>query len=112
VLRRATDATTDPAIAIGELVVDIPDRRVTRAGEEIHLTPIEFDVLRFLAQNHGKLVTHRRLLQEVWGPSYGEETHYLRVHVAHIRAKIEPDPARPTYIVTEPGVGYRLQTPS
>ena len=64
-----------------------------------------------LAQHHGRLVTHRQLLQEVWGPEYGAETHYLRVHVAHIRSKLEPDPSRPTYVITEPGVGYRLRDP-
>ena len=77
--------------------------------EEVHLTPIEFDLLRVLAQHHGRLVTHRQLLHEVWGPEYGQETHYLRVHVAHIRAKLEPDPSRPQYLITEPGVGYRLR---
>jgi two-component system KDP operon response regulator KdpE len=108
VLRRSSDLAAEPAITVGDLTIDIPDRRVTRDGEQVHLTPIEFDLLRVLAQNRGKLVTHRQLLHEVWGPSYGEETHYLRVHVAHIRAKIEPDPARPSYVLTEPGVGYRL----
>jgi two-component system, OmpR family, KDP operon response regulator KdpE len=109
VLRRSVDGGSEPAIAVGDLVIDLPDRRVTRAAEEVHLTPIEFDVLRVLAQNRGRLVTHRHLLQEVWGPSYGEETHYLRVHVAHIRAKLEADPSRPRLILTEPGVGYRLR---
>jgi two-component system KDP operon response regulator KdpE len=108
VLRRSSDLAAEPAITVGDLTIDIPDRRVTRDGEQVHLTPIEFDLLRVLAQNRGKLVTHRQLLHEVWGPSYGDETHYLRVHVAHIRAKIEPDPARPSYVLTEPGVGYRL----
>jgi two-component system, OmpR family, KDP operon response regulator KdpE len=108
VLRRSSDLAAEPAITVRDLTIDIPDRRVTRDGEQVHLTPIEFDLLRVLAQNRGKLVTHRQLLHEVWGPSYGEETHYLRVHVAHIRAKIEPDPARPSYVLTEPGVGYRL----
>ena len=84
-------------------------RVITRGGEQIHLTPIEFDLLRVLATHRGKLVTHRQLLQEVWGPGYEDETHYLRVHVAHIRAKIEPDPSRPRYLITEPGVGYRLR---
>ena len=74
----------------------------------MHLTPIEFDLVRVLAQNQGRLVTHRTLLREVWGPEYADATHYLRVHVAHIRAKLEPDPARPQYLRTEPGVGYRL----
>jgi two-component system, OmpR family, KDP operon response regulator KdpE len=108
VLRRASDTGSEPAIAVGDLVIDLADRRVRRGDEHIHLTPIEFDVLRVLAQNRGRLVTHKQLLQEVWGPAYGEETHYLRVHVAHIRRKIEVDPSRPQYVITEPGVGYRL----
>jgi two-component system KDP operon response regulator KdpE len=111
VLRRASDTNSEPAIELGDLVIDLADRRVHRGDEQIHLTPIEFDLLRVLAQNRGRLVTHRQLLHEVWGPSYGEETHYLRVHVAHIRAKLEVDPARPLYIITEPGVGYRLVEP-
>jgi two-component system KDP operon response regulator KdpE len=108
VLRRVSDTTSEPAIEVGDLVIDLADRRVRRGDEDIHLTPIEFDLLRVLAQNRGRLVTHKQLLQEVWGPSYGDETHYLRVHVAHIRGKIELDPSRPRYVVTEPGVGYRL----
>jgi two-component system KDP operon response regulator KdpE len=76
---------------------------------EVHLTPIEFDLIRVLARYRGRLVTHRQLLQEVWGPEYSQETHYLRVHVAHIRSKLELDPARPQYLITEPGVGYRLR---
>jgi two-component system KDP operon response regulator KdpE len=108
VLRRVSDTGSEPAIEVGDLVVDLADRRVRRGDEHIHLTPIEFDLLRVLAQNRGRLVTHKQLLHEVWGPSYGDETHYLRVHVAHIRRKIEVDPARPRYVVTEPGVGYRL----
>jgi two-component system KDP operon response regulator KdpE len=109
VLRRSAEAGGSPRIELGEVTIDLSDRRVTREGEEVHLTPIEFDLLRVLAQYRGRLVTHRQLLQEVWGPEYGEETHYLRVHVAHIRAKLEPDPARPRYLITEPGVGYRLR---
>jgi two-component system, OmpR family, KDP operon response regulator KdpE len=109
VLRRSGDDGTEPAVTIGELVIDTAAHRVTRAGEEIHLTPIEFDLLRVLARHRGKLVTHRQLLHEVWGPGFENETHYLRVHVAHIRAKIERDPSRPRYVVTEPGVGYRLR---
>ena len=79
-----------------------------RGDLHVHLTPIEFDLLRVLAQNRGRLVTHRQLLQAVWGPGYGEETHYLRVHVAHIRRKLERDPARPEVLLTDAGVGYRL----
>jgi two-component system KDP operon response regulator KdpE len=111
VLRRSSDGNGEPAIEVGDLVVDLADRRVSRAGEDVHLTPIEFDLMRVLAQNRDRLLTHRQLLHEVWGPSYGEETHYLRVHVAHIRAKLEPDPSRPRYLITEPGVGYRLMVP-
>ena len=112
VLRRASDNGSEPAIEIGDLVIDVADRRVRRGDETIHLTPIEFDLLRVLAQNRGRLVTHRQLLHAVWGPAYGEETHYLRVHVAHIRQKIELDPSRPRYVITEPGVGYRLADPA
>jgi two-component system, OmpR family, KDP operon response regulator KdpE len=108
VLRRAADTGSEPAIEAGDLVIDLADRRVRRGDEDIHLTPIEFDLLRVLAQNRGRLVTHRQLLHEVWGPSYGDESHYLRVHIAHIRAKLEIDPSRPRYVITEPGVGYRL----
>jgi two-component system KDP operon response regulator KdpE len=108
VLRRSAETGGSPLLEIGDLTVDLTDRRVTRDGLDVHLTPIEFDLLRVLAQHRGRLVTHRQLLHEVWGPEYGEETHYLRVHVAHIRAKLEPDPQRPRHIVTEPGVGYRL----
>ncbi|HEX4718172.1 MAG TPA: response regulator [Thermoleophilaceae bacterium] len=112
VLRRAAEATSEPTITIGDLVIDLADRRVRRGDDDVHLTPIEFDLVRVLALNRGRLVTHRQLLQEVWGPSYSDETHYLRVHVAHIRAKLELDPARPRYVITEPGVGYRLAEPA
>jgi two-component system KDP operon response regulator KdpE len=108
VLRRSAETGGSPVLEIGQLTVDLADRRVTRDGLDVHLTPIEFDLLRVLAQHRGRLITHRQLLHEVWGPEYGDETHYLRVHVAHIRAKLEPDPQRPRHIVTEPGVGYRL----
>jgi two-component system KDP operon response regulator KdpE len=108
VLRRRSD-DGDSSVRIGELEIDLADRAVRRGGEQIHLTPIEFDLLRQLAQHPGRLVTHRQLLQEVWGPGYEDETHYLRVHFAHLRAKLEPDPSHPTYLITEPGIGYRLQ---
>ena len=107
-LRRAGTGSDEPTIALDGLEVDLRARDVRRDGKSIHLSPIEFDLLRVLAQNRGRLVTHRQLLQEVWGPAYGDETHYLRVHVAHIRSKIEHDPSRPRYVITEPGVGYRL----
>jgi two-component system KDP operon response regulator KdpE len=111
-LRRSADSATTPVIEIGDLKVDLAGHTVERNGEEVHLTPIEFDLLQVLARHQGKLVTHRQLLQEVWGPGYQDELHYLRVHVAHIRAKLEPDPSRPRYLVTDPGVGYRLREPS
>jgi two-component system KDP operon response regulator KdpE len=111
VMRRSADPGGGPELTVGDLVIDVLDRRVIRAGEEVHLTPIEFDLIRVLAQHRGRLVTHRQLLQEVWGPEYGQETHYLRVHVAHIRAKLELDQSRPPYLITEPGVGYRLRDP-
>jgi two-component system KDP operon response regulator KdpE len=111
VMRRSAEAGGSARLELGELVIDLADRRVTRDGEEVHLTPIEFELIRVLSQHQGRLVTHRQLLKDVWGPEYGQETHYLRVHIAHIRAKLEADPSRPRYIVTEPGVGYRLRDP-
>jgi two-component system, OmpR family, KDP operon response regulator KdpE len=107
VLRRRSE-DGDAPVRVGDLEVDLADRSVRRGGEEVHLTPIEFDLLSRLAQHPGRLVTHRQLLQEVWGPGYEDETHYLRVHFAHVRAKIEPDPSNPRYVITEPGIGYRL----
>jgi two-component system, OmpR family, KDP operon response regulator KdpE len=109
VLRRTGDDGSGARVEVGDLVVDVAKREVTKAGKEVHLTPIEFDLLRVLAQNAGRLVTQRQLLREVWGPAYETETQYLRVHFTHIRAKIEDDSADPRYIVTEPGVGYRLR---
>jgi two-component system, OmpR family, KDP operon response regulator KdpE len=112
VLRRSADPAGDPELRVGELVIDFSDRTVTKTAQRVHLTPIEFDLVRVLATHQGRLVTHRQLLREVWGPEYGAETHYLRVHVAHIRSKLETDPSRPEYLITEPGVGYRLLDPS
>ena len=110
-MRRSGDAG-QPVISLGDLSIDVSGHTVTRAGEEIHLTPLEFDILRVLALHAGKLVTHRQLLREVWGPEYVDETHYLRVHIAHIRSKLEPDASSPRYLVTDPGVGYRLREPA
>jgi two-component system, OmpR family, KDP operon response regulator KdpE len=108
VLRRAGDEADDATVTVGRLVIDLAARSVSLDGAEVHLTPIEFGVLRVLAHHQGKLVTQRQLLREVWGRGYESETHYLRVHVAHIRSKIEPEPSQPRYLITEPGVGYRL----
>jgi two-component system, OmpR family, KDP operon response regulator KdpE len=111
VLRRAGPAT-EPVLEIGELRVDLEKRSVTVDGNAVHLTPHEFDLLRVLAQNEGKLLTHRTILRDVWGPAYQRESSYLHVYVSQLRRKIEPDPARPRYILTEPGAGYRLVNPS
>ena len=112
VLRRSAEGGASAVVQVGELEIDLADRRVTRAGAEVHLTPIEFELVRVLAQHHGRLVTHRQLLHDAWGPEYTAETQYLRVHIAHIRSKLEPDPSRPRYLITEPGVGYRLREPA
>jgi len=108
-LRRVSEDGGEPTVDLGDLVIDLAARTVARNGEGVHLTPIEFNLLRVLALHRGKLVTHRQLLHEVWGPGYEEETHYLRVHVAHIRSKIESEPSRPRHLITEPGIGYRLR---
>jgi two-component system KDP operon response regulator KdpE len=110
VLRRAT-TSSDPVIAVGDLSIDIAERTVTMRGERIKLSPHEFDLLRVLAQSQGKLLTHKMLLREVWGPAYQVEAHYLHVYVSHLRRKIEPDPSSPRYLLTEPGAGYRLVDP-
>jgi two-component system, OmpR family, KDP operon response regulator KdpE len=94
--------------AVGELQVDLAARRVMVDGKEIHLTPLEYKLLAALIKHAGKVLTHRFLLQEVWGPGHAEETHYLRVFMASLRRKLEADPARPRYLLTEPAVGYRL----
>jgi two-component system KDP operon response regulator KdpE len=106
-LRRAGPAEA-PSLSISGLEVDLAAHTVTRDGAEIHLTPKEFDLLRVLARNRGRLMTHRALLGEVWGHAYEEDTHTLRVHIANLRRKIEPDPQAPRYIRTDPGVGYRF----
>ncbi|HEX5397320.1 MAG TPA: winged helix-turn-helix domain-containing protein, partial [Candidatus Limnocylindria bacterium] len=93
----------------GDLRIDLPSRLVTRGGQEIHLTPTEYDLLCELARNAGKILTHQLLLDRVWGPASVDSTHYLRVYVNQLRRKIEPDPTRPRHILTEPGVGYRFR---
>ena len=98
-----------PVVEIGPLKVDLGRRQVTLEGAEVRLTPIEFKLLRLLAQNAGRVLTHRQILAEVWGPGHAEQTHYLRVYMAQLRRKIEVDAARPRFLVTEPGVGYRLR---
>jgi two-component system KDP operon response regulator KdpE len=109
-LRRASPST-EPVIEIGNLEIDLERRLVQRAGEPVSLTPHEFELLRVLAQHEGKLLTHRMLLREVWGPAYQNESHYLHVYISQLRRKLESDPARPQYLRTEPGAGYRLVNP-
>jgi two-component system KDP operon response regulator KdpE len=105
---RRVDAATEPIVEIGELRIDLEKRAVFVRGEPVQLTPHEFRLLSVLARNPGKLLTHAALLREVWGRGYGEESHYLHVYVSQLRRKLEADPARPRYILTEPGAGYRL----
>lgn len=107
-LRRATHTGSSPLVLLGDIQVDMVKRQVMRGDEEIHLTPIEYKLLVQLITNLGRVVTHRQLLKEVWGPSHVDDTHYLRVYMAGLRRKLESDPNRPRYIRTEPGVGYRL----
>ena len=107
VLRRAKPEASEPTIAADGLDIDLAARSVRRDGEEIHLTPTEFELLRVLARNRGRLMTHSSLLREVWGPAYEDDFQVLRAHVANLRRKIEP-PGGPRYIRTDPGVGYRF----
>jgi two-component system KDP operon response regulator KdpE len=108
-LRRSASPATEPVFTTGELTVDLTRRLVTVGERELQLTPTEYDLLRVLVTNAGKVLTHRQLLRQVWGVAYQEETHLLRVNMSNLRHKLEPDPARPNYIITEPGVGYRLR---
>jgi len=107
-LRRAGRGEEEPRIVLDGLEVDLAARVVRRDGEPVHLTPIEFDLLRALVRNRGRLMTHRKLLVDVWGPEYVDDVQPLRTHIARLRAKIEPDGSARRYIVTDPGVGYRF----
>ncbi|MFB0617969.1 response regulator [Streptomyces sp. AGS-58] len=107
-LRRAAPADEQPLITTTAFTVDLAAKRVTTAAGETRLTPTEWHLLEILVRNPGRLVTQRQLLQEVWGPRYEKETNYLRVHLANLRRKLEPEPAQPRYLITEPGIGYRF----
>jgi two-component system KDP operon response regulator KdpE len=109
-LRRAIPSG-EPVLEVGELAIDLEKRLVTVGGRRVQLTPNEFDLLRVLAQNEGKLMTHPAILREVWGPAYSTESHYLHVYISQLRRKLEDDPARPRYLLTEAGAGYRLVNP-
>jgi len=109
-LRRTAGSEDTPVLTFGELSIDISHRNVSVSGEEVKLTPTEYEVLKYLAQQAGRVVTHRQLLRAVWGSNYQEHSQYLRVYVGQLRRKLEVDPSQPAYIITEPGVGYRLVT--
>jgi len=109
-LRHTMQATSEPVFEADNLKVDLTRRLVKVGDEEISLTPTEYDLLRILVQSAGKVITQRHLLRQVWGNAYENEAHLLRVNMSNLRRKIEPDPTRPRYIITEPGVGYRLRT--
>ena len=108
-IRRVNRSDDEPIIEVDQLRVDVARRRVTMSNTEITLTPTEYDILKLLAVNIGKVLTHHQILKQVWGQLYMEDLHILRVNISNLRRKIEPDPARPKYIITEAGVGYRLR---
>jgi two-component system KDP operon response regulator KdpE len=111
-LRHRTNTPSPSTIHVGSLTMDFERRMVERYGEPVRLTPIEYDLLRELASNLGRVLTHRHLLQQVWGDTTdAADAHYLRIYIGHLRKKIEDDPARPQLIITEPGVGYRMTEP-
>ena len=112
VMRRQASKTDEPTLHVDELQMDLSRRMVIVRGNEISLTPTEYDILRLLMQNAGKVITHNQLLRQVWGTAYESEMHILRVNISNLRRKIEHDPARPMYIHTEPGVGYRMRADS
>lgn len=107
-LRHATGLPDEPVITLGNLMVNFAERTVTVNQIEIKLTPTEYELIKILAKNTGKVLTHRQLLRDVWGPAYERENHYLRIYIGQLRRKIEQDSSLPRHIITEPGVGYRL----
>jgi len=110
--RRSERLPVAALLEFGDITVDTARRIVTRHGDEVHMTPREYDLLCYLAVNADRVVTHRQVLSHIWGPENAEETQYLRVHIGHLRRKLETDPARPQWLITEPGVGYRFRTQS
>ena len=108
-LRRRAPAEEEALVTTPAFTIDLAAKRVTRDGEEVHLTPTEWHLVEMLVRNEGKLVSQRQLLQEVWGPQYETETNYLRVYMAQIRRKLEADPSQPRHFITEPGMGYRFE---
>jgi two-component system, OmpR family, KDP operon response regulator KdpE len=108
VLRRTDGEPDEPTIVVDELELDLAARSVALAGKPVHLTPTEYELLRALVHSRGRLMTHSTILREVWGPAYEDDTPLLRAHVANLRRKIEPEPSRPRYVTTDPGIGYRF----
>lgn len=108
-LRHATQTETEPIFKTGDLMVDLTRRVVLANEQDIQLTPTEYDILKLLVSHAGKVLTHQQILRKVWGVGYDNELHLLRVNISNLRHKLEPDPSRPHYLVTEPGVGYRLR---
>jgi two-component system, OmpR family, KDP operon response regulator KdpE len=108
-LRRASKGADEPVFQVDQLKMDLSRRTVTVNEHDVSLTPTEYEILRLLLQNVGRVLTHRQLLRQVWGTAYEDEMHILRVNISNLRRKIEPDPSRPHYLVTEPGVGYRIR---
>lgn len=109
-LRRHQPTPDEPVVTTTDFAIDLINKRVTRSDNVVHLTPTEWQIVERLVRNPGRLVTQRQLLQDVWGPQYENETNYLRVHLAAIRRKLEADPGRPRYFITEPGIGYRFES--
>jgi two-component system, OmpR family, KDP operon response regulator KdpE len=109
VMRRLSGKQDEPVLQVDDLKMDLSRRLVTVNEEPVALTPTEYEILRLLLQNAGKVLTHRQLLRQVWGTAYESEMHMLRVNISNLRRKIEPDAARPHYLITEPGVGYRIR---
>ena len=108
-VRRSAPAPDEPVVSTPDFTVDLAAKRVVRDGADVRLTPTEWQLLEILARSRGRLITQKQLLQDVWGPSYGSESNYLRVYIAQLRRKLEPEPSRPRYLLTEPGMGYRFQ---
>jgi two-component system KDP operon response regulator KdpE len=108
-VRRRLPAAEEATVSTPDFTVDLAAKRVLAGEEEVHLTPTEWAILEVLVRHPGRLITQRHLLQQVWGPAYEKETNYLRVYLAQLRRKLEPDPSRPRYLITEPGMGYRFQ---
>jgi len=109
VARRSAEEPTEPRVTLGSLTIDLAARRVSKDGRDIRLTPTEWHLLEVLVRHPGKLLSQRQLLQDVWGPGYADATGNLRLYMAQLRRKLEPDPARPRWLLTEPGMGYRFE---